>query len=344
VAWAAGLAVAVAWAAPWLAVSSFRIRRPERRPPEPGGGTEGEWRSFAGALEQLLSWAALVTKGGEPEEGLKAAARDLRSRLKRKAPRGDLEAACVGAVRGTWVSTQRWFWNRVLPEIRDIQFELAQNTARLEGGDALKFELLGEAMGDAAALVLRRLNPAMLAGDVLEGARECVGIAFLGAAKDEPLVELAAVLAMEWGNWILPWHPLSVRWKASEFLAGRDRDGIWDLPVAGVAWGGGAGAAGDAAGPVGDAEGQPAAGTAPLPVAPPAAPPLPEPAVPLPAPAGAEAPSGRRRVRVKVWRKEYRHRRGRTGGRRQTRRFAEIWLAFFQRLHYRWAAWWMYKR
>ncbi|MBR6021250.1 MAG: hypothetical protein IK066_02385, partial [Kiritimatiellae bacterium] len=301
--WAGAGLWGVAWMAPWLAVASCRGRRGEAERPEEGGGSTEDWLEYGEELLKRLAWAETVCRGAAETSGRVENARKGLKRALKKGVREAraLENACAEAEKEGLDAFQAWLW----AEAEGVSGELADEYTREGGADGgRRFERLSEAMADAASTVVRRVAPMMLAEEQLEGVRECVGLAWAGAGEatdDGRMIALAAALAMEWGDWGVPWEPWGALERAGERAGvihnsqctmqngeerGREEDGT-------------------------EAGGPPA------------------------------LRQGKRRVRVKVWRKGRRKKRGGLG--RELRRMGEIFVAFGQRMRYFLTAWWLYR-
>lgn len=332
-----------AWLAPWTAMASLR-RRPTAPPPASASDDLPAWRTYASALASRLDWAIHVLADHQARAVVATAHADFVKLIRSHPSARDLEAACARISTETFPELRRALWCQLIPEIMPIA-ATAYERARAAANPVIARRHRIEAVRDAAAVALCRLHPQLLMADLLRGADECTLSALTYASPQQPLVPLAAALAIDWGNPALPWHPIDARAAALDLVASVD-------PYASLKFPSPATTLGDLDQPV-----APNADAMPLvaaPVPPPATAPTPTPAPepsasPAPAaPSSSAAPSPASRHHHHHHHHHHRHRH------RHHRSSLPLFLSpfrditrilgsFFQRLHYLIKSAWLYR-
>lgn len=273
----AAIALAGAWLGPVLAWASLRAPRRNDEPwPSPGAGSAA-WRRQANAIGRMLLYhqddPALPKN---VRRDLREAHRQLRGVLRAKPSAEELERECIRLRDGPVRLAKRTAWLTVWPVVKDLEVAWRESAATHAG--AARQHLLHELVGSAAVAASEGVLPRLLARERWE----CVELATdyslqLAAAPGRPLVSplaLAAVLAIEWSDFAIPFDPEPPRARLAAFLGAE----------------------------------APASAPAAVPDAPPAA--VPVPAADSPPPAEAPPPPLKRyrRVRVRVRHEHHRHR------------------------------------
>ncbi len=300
-----------AWLGPILAWASLRAPRRNETPwPAPGAGADA-WRRQANALGRMLLYHQddpAIPKNVRRE--LVQAHRELRGVLRTKPSAEDLERECIRLRDGPVRLAKRTAWLAVWPSVKDLEGVWRESVSTHAG--AARQHLLHELVGSAAAAASEGVLPRLLARERWE----CVELATdyalqLAAAPGRPLVSpiaLAAVLAIEWSDFAIPFDPEPPRTRLAAFLAA-------EAPACTVA-----------------------------PAAPPVA--VPPPAVEVTPPAEAPPPPLKRyrRVRVRVRHERHHHRsllRRLFGNPLESVRRG--CFSFAQWLRYALRAWWLYR-
>ena len=210
-----------AWLAPWTAVLSLRRKRPAVPPPAPGQGTLEEWRRFARNIGLFLDWSHHAAQAPDLRVLVGRAQNDLRRILRKKSSRQDIEDVTARIIDETVLPLRRALWQQLMPEIMPVAAE-----ARERGTTATSEEIFRRiqhnAMTDAASVAVCRLYPSLLMNDLEHAVQQCVGAAAFYAKPGDPLVLLVAAIAIEWGNFVLPWEPYRARCAAMELIGSVD--------------------------------------------------------------------------------------------------------------------------
>jgi hypothetical protein len=196
-----------AWLAPWTAMLSLR-RRASAPPPADGSTDLAAWKDYARALCSRLDWALRVLKDHEARARVRTAHAALYKAFRSHPTPSSLQNACAQVTGVTLPDLRRALWLQLIPEVMPIANDAyARAAASPDAARAIRLD----AMRDATALAVLRLHPHLLMADLVNATHQCLFAAVAFAAPNDPIIPLAAAIAIDWGNPAIPWHPLSAR-------------------------------------------------------------------------------------------------------------------------------------
>ncbi|MBR3583625.1 MAG: hypothetical protein IKO01_09335 [Kiritimatiellae bacterium] len=218
----AAVALGGAWLGPILAWASLRAPRRNETPwPAPGAGADA-WRHQANALGRMLLYHQddpALPKNVRKE--LVQAHRDLRRVLRAKPSAEDLERECARLWDGPVRLAKRTAWLAVWPAVKDLETAWREGRATHAGGT--RHHLLHELVGAAAATASEGVLPRLLARERWECVEQATDYALqlAGVPGWTPVspIALAAVLAIEWSDFAIPFDPEPARARLAAILA-----------------------------------------------------------------------------------------------------------------------------
>lgn len=223
----AAIALGGAWLGPILAWASLRAPRRNETPwPAPGVGAEA-WRRQANALGRMFLYHQddpALPKNVRRE--LVQAHRDLRGVLRSKPSAEDLERECARLRDGPVRLAKRTAWLAVWPAVKDLETAWREGRATHTGG--ARHHLLHELVGAAAATASAGVLPRLLARERWECVEQATDYALqlAGVPGWTPVspIALAAVFAIEWSDFSIPFDPEPARARLAAFLAAEAGD------------------------------------------------------------------------------------------------------------------------